>query len=86
MNFTGNVHEPNQFAASGSVIDYLVYHDVDFDIRVFGTLKIISSNTETARIELEVNDCENSSFNSPNEGAQLTKCSVLLIWDNIPLE
>jgi hypothetical protein len=86
MNFTGNVHEPNQFAASGSVIDYLVYHDVDFNIRVFGTLKIISSNTETARIELEVNDCENSTFRSPNEGAQLTKCSVLLIWDNIPLE
>jgi hypothetical protein len=86
MNFTGNVHEPNQFAASGSVIDYLVYHDVDFDIRVFGTLKIISSNTETARIELEVHDCENSQFSSTNEGAQLTKCSVLLIWDNIPLE
>jgi len=86
MNFIGNVYEPNQFSANGSVIDYLVYHDVNFDIRVFGTLKIISSNTETARIELEVHDCENSQFSSTNEGAQLTKCSVLLIWENIPLE
>ena len=86
MDFTGKVHEPNQFAASGSVIDYLVYHDVDFEIRVFGTMKIISSNSETARIEFEVKDCKNSRFSSTNEGAQLTKCSVLLIWDNVPLK
>lgn len=86
MDFTGKVHEPNQFAANGSVIDYLVYHDVDFEIRVFGTMKIISSTPETARIELEVNDCENSRFSSTNQGAQLTKCSVLLVWDKVPLK
>lgn len=86
MNFIGNVYEPNQFAANGSVIDYLVYHDVDFDIRVMGTLKIILSNNETARLEIEVNDCENSQFSSTNEGAELTKCSVHLVWDDVPLE
>ena len=86
MTFSGNVYEPNQFAASGSVIDFLVYHDVDFEISVFGTIKIISSNSETARIELEVNDCENSRFSSTNQGAQLTNCSVLLVWNDVPME
>ncbi len=86
MDFEGSVHEPNQFAASGSVIDYLVYHDVDFDIRVVGTLKIILSNKETYRVEIEVNDCDNSKFSSTLQGAQLTKCSVLLVWDNLPLK
>lgn len=86
MTFSGNVHEPNQFAASGSVIDYLVYHDVDFEITVMGSMKIVLSNDETVRVELDVNDCFDSKFSSTNEGAQLTKCSVLLVWDNVPLE
>lgn len=87
MNFTGNVHEPNQYAANAdeTELDFLVYHDVDFDIRVVGALKIILSNNETYRVEIEVNDCKNSKFSSTNEGAQLTKCSVLLVWDNLPL-
>ncbi|HSM25893.1 MAG TPA: hypothetical protein VK856_13605 [Anaerolineaceae bacterium] len=86
MTFSGKVHEPNQFSASGSEINYLVYHDVDFNITVVGSMKIVLSNDETVRVELDVNDCVDSKFSSTNEGAQLTKCYVLLIWDNVPLE
>lgn len=85
MTFSGKVHEPNQFSASGSEINYLVYHDVDFEITVVGSMKIVLSNDETVRVELEVIDCENSKFSSTSDGAQLTKCSVLLVWDKVPL-
>lgn len=86
MTFSGKVHEPNQFATNGSVIDFLVYHDVDFFITVEGTLKISTTNNETFLMEFEVNDCENSKFSSTNEGAQLSKCFVHLIWNDIPLK
>jgi len=88
ITFSGNVHEPNQFSANADETElyYLVYHDVDFNITVVGTINVILSKNETARIELVVDDCDNSEFSSTNEGAQLTKCSVLLVWDNLPLE
>jgi hypothetical protein len=84
--FAGNVHEPNQFAATenGTVLDFLAYQDVEFRIVVEGTLKIISpTNTTTSDMEFEVSDCQNSEFYSPNEGAQLSKCSIRLVWNDV---
>ena len=94
MTFTGSVHQPNQFASSiyknnilvPRYIKYLVYHDVDFEVTVFGTFKLVIQNDGTESLEMEVTDCENSKFSSPNEGAQLTECSIRLVWDNIPVK
>lgn len=86
MTIIGRVYEPNQFATKGSVIDYLVYQDVNFHIIVEGTLKIVTSNNGTSLMEFEVSDCKNSKFYSTNEGAQLTTCSIRLVWNDIPLK
>lgn len=86
MTIIGRVYEPNQFATKGSVIDYLVYQDVNFHIIVEGTLKIVTSNNGTSLMEFEVSDCKNSKFNSTNKGAQLTTCSIRLVWNDIPLK
>jgi hypothetical protein len=88
ITFSGNVHEPNQFGATenGSVLDFLVYQDVDFYVAIKGTLKIVTTNNDHSIMEFEVYDCENSKFSSTSEGAQLTKCSIHLVWDNIPLK
>jgi len=65
-------------------LEYIAYQDVEFEVTVFGTLKLISNNSGTASMEIEVTDCENSSFFSPSEGALLSNCSVHLIWNELP--
>lgn len=92
IKFSGSVHEANQFSAStqnpdgpGEVplhIDFIAYQDVEFEVTVFGTLKLISKDDGTASMEIQVTDCENSSFFSPSEGALLSNCSVHMIWND----
>jgi len=94
IKFSGSVHEANQFSTStqdpngpGIVPRYIVfiaYQDVDFEVTVLGTLKLISNDDGTASMEIQVTNCENSSFYSPSEGALLSNCSVHLIWNELP--
>ncbi len=93
MTLTGSVHQPNQYASSiydgyGNLVPrylvYVVYQDVDFDITIFGTLKLTIQEDGTESLEMKVTDCENSKFFSPSEGAQLTNCSIDLIWNKLP--
>ncbi len=96
MKFAGNVHQPNQYlggplTVNGKPTDQwdvivLVYHDVDFEITVFGTMSITANPDNTARMEFTVSNCENSQFSSPNPGATLTRCNIQLNWEHIPIE
>lgn len=93
MTLAGSVHQPNQLVTViyddyGNLvpryIQSVAYQDVDFDITIFGTLKLTIQEDGSESLEMKVTDCENSKFFSPSEGAQLTNCSMNLIWNKLP--